>query len=67
VSLTKVHWLGGPADGGFMLVNDERLAEQIKVITGTHRKPEERYVTPRLVGEKWFLPFYEGQIIQETR
>jgi len=67
MSLTRVYWLGGPADGTFMLIEEEYLAIPMKVITGTRANPQERHVTPRLTGEKWILPFYEGQIAKETR
>ena len=51
----------------FLLINDENLTSPIKVLTGTPQHPQERHVTPRLTGEKWILPFYEGQIVKETR
>jgi hypothetical protein len=67
VTAVKAYWLGGPADGSLILINEESLDTPIKVLTGTYKRPQKRYVTPRLDGEKWVLPFYEGRIVEETR
>ena len=67
MSVVRVYWLGGPVDGSFMLLEEQYLATPIKVLTGSPKHPQERHVTPRLTGEKWVLPFYEGKIAKETR
>lgn len=65
-TVQKVEWLGGPADGRFILISELLLHQAVKVITGTKRNPQERWVKPRQDQYgKWVLPFYEGQIVEE--
>jgi hypothetical protein len=62
-----VYWIGGPADGAYMLMPEENLHRVLTVITGSRLNPQKRHVTPRYEGERWILPYYEGQIVKETR
>jgi hypothetical protein len=65
MTLVKAVWIGGPADGDSMLVNDTALAERMLVLSGTKDNVEKRLVTPRHMSDgSWILPFYEGQIVE---
>jgi hypothetical protein len=65
--MPRAFWLGGPKDGESIFIDEGLLHRPVKVLTGSSTHPMKRYVTPRLSERKqWILPFYEGQIVEET-